>query len=103
MTNRDYALEEFFRSEMIDGTEVLIGLDKGDIPNGTQVVKVNSEPGDTHQDGTLGTVVGAWEVTKMAKAKLKRLGKRPAKWVYWVKFVALPEVPMAIADYRIKR
>ena len=32
---------------------------QGAITNGTRVVKVNSEPGDAHQNGALGTVLGS--------------------------------------------
>lgn len=96
MTNRDYAREEFFRTERVGDREVLIGLAEGEVPNGARVVKVNSEPGDGHQDGAMGTVVGALE------AKVRR-GAKQIEWIYWVKFDDLPEVPAAIADYRIKR
>lgn len=103
MTNRDYAREEFFRTEIVGGRKVLIGLDEGEIPNGARVMKVNSEPNDSHQDGVMATVVGAWEVNEMAKAELRRLGKRQIKWAYWVKFDDIPDIPVAIADFRIKR
>jgi len=102
MTNRDYALEEFFRRETIGGVNVLIGLAEGNIPNGARVVKVNSEPGDAHQDGTLGTVVGALEANVEVRAELRRQGVKQIEWMYWVKWDDVPEIPAAIADYRIK-
>lgn len=102
MTNRDYALEEFFRRETIGGVNVLIGLAEGELPTGARVVKVNSELRDVHQDGALGIVVGASKVNEEAKVGLRRRGVKQIEWVYWIKFDDLPEVPVAIADYRIK-
>lgn len=102
MTNRDYAEEGFFRSEMIGGMEVLTGLDEGDIPNGTQVVKANSHPSDLFQDGAMGTVVGALEANEEVSARLRRRGVKQIKWMYWVKFDDMPEFPMAVADFRIE-
>ena len=32
---------------------------EGALPNGTRIEKVNSEPGDGHQDGAAGTVIGS--------------------------------------------
>ena len=32
---------------------------EGALPNGTRIKKVNSEPGDAHQDGAAGTVIGS--------------------------------------------
>lgn len=103
MTTRDYRLEEFFRSERIGGKEVLIGLAEGDIPNSARVIKVNSQPGDGHQDGALGTVVGALEAGEKVKAELRERGFPPVEWIYWVRWDDLPEVPVGIADYRIER
>ncbi|KKK64840.1 hypothetical protein LCGC14_2980120, partial [marine sediment metagenome] len=40
--------------------DIYVGKDKGEWPKGTRVRKVRSEPGDTHRDGALGTIVGAW-------------------------------------------
>lgn len=102
MTNRDYALEEHFRSEMIGGREVLIGLDQGEIPNGARVVLINSEPSDVFRDGAMGTVVGALETNEEVRAECKRRGTKQAKWIYWVKFDYIPEISVAITDFKIK-
>lgn len=86
-------LSEFFREECLpDGRWVLIGLDNGDIPNGSRVEKANSELGDAHQDGALGTVVGAVEANVPQ-----------AKWLYWVKFDDDPDIPVTIAGHRVRR
>ncbi len=104
MTNRDYRREEFFRSEWFGGKEVLIGLAEGAIPNGARVVKVNSKPDDAHQDGALGTVVGALgPANEEVKAQLRGWGFPPIEWIYWVRWDDLPEIPVAISDHRIKR
>lgn len=102
MTNRDYVLEEFFRMERIGGIEALIGLEEGEIPNGARVVKVNSEPGDGHQDGEMATVVGALGANEKVRAELRRRGSKQVKWLYWVKFDDTPEIPVAVADYKIE-
>ena len=39
--------------------KILIGQDEGRWPRGTRVRKVGTKPGDSHQDGALGTIVGA--------------------------------------------
>lgn len=40
----------------------------GAIPNGTAVVKVNSEPGDGRQDGVMGVVLGSLSTPDMGIA-----------------------------------
>ena len=39
--------------------EGYVGKDAGRWLKGTRVRKVNTKPGDAHQDGALGTIVGA--------------------------------------------
>lgn len=85
------------------GMPILGPFGEGEIPNGTRVKKVNSEPGDTFPDGTLGTILGA-----MANPGLTPddFPDRPflgtIKWIYCVSWDPLPGVPIWIADYRIK-
>jgi len=68
----------------------------GAIPNGTLVEKCRTEPGDTHRDGERGTVYGS-----MGPAPVPGLGERC--YVYWVEWERHPGIPVAVADYRIRR
>ncbi len=88
--------------------EIYIGQDKGRWPKGTRVKKISSEPGDTHHDDALGTIVGAWgPLTASQRAELIiKLAKKDAtediECIYWVVWDDIPGIPVAIADYRIE-
>ena len=97
-------LEEYFRILRFGDREILVGLAEGKLPNGTRVRKVNSRPGDTHQDGAPATIVGALgPAGEEIKAELKQRGLREVEWVYWVIWDDLPGVPVAITDTRVER
>jgi len=89
--------------------DIYVGQDEGEWPKGTRVRKVHSEPGDTHKDGAPGTIVGA--AGPMPAEKRAELIPELAKkginedvvFLYWVEWDDLPGVPVAIADYRLKR
>lgn len=89
--------------------EIYVGKDEGEWPKGTRVRKVRSEPGDTHQDGALGTIVGAWgPLTATKRAELiPELAKQgiteDVVCLYWVEWDDIPGVPVAITDYRLER
>lgn len=61
----------------------------GAIPNGTRIVKTKSEPGDSHPDGTPGTVLGSF-----------RVDDQPA--FYFVEWDCKPRIAVALAGHRIK-
>lgn len=88
--------------------QIYVGQDKGRWPKGTRVKKISSEPGDTHHDGALGTIVGAWgPLTASQRAELIiKLAKKDAtediECIYWVVWDDIPGIPVAIADYRIE-
>ena len=68
----------------------------GALLNGTRVQKVNSEPGDGHQDGACGTVIGSVEA-----------GQVPGfsdRYVYFVAWEDAPGagVPVGIREGRLK-
>lgn len=73
---------------------ILIGTDEGKWPKGTRVEKINSEPGDTHADGTQATIVGALKAP--AEARL------PIEYMYWVEWDDLPGIPVAVGENRIR-
>lgn len=85
--------------------EIYVGQDKGRWPRGTRVKKVCSEPGDTHQDGALGTIVGAWgpfSPVQRAEIIIKLGISEDIECIYWVEWDDIPGIPVALADYRIE-
>lgn len=67
---------------------------KGAMPNGTRIIKTNSEPGDGHPDGTPGVIVGS-----MGPAFVEKVGREA--YLYFIKWRDFP-VPVGTADYKIK-
>lgn len=66
---------------------------EGAIPNGTPIVKVNSEPEDTHKDGAPGVVVGS---LACPPALRKQSGEA---FFYFIEWDDLPGTPIgAIAS-----
>jgi len=88
--------------------EVYVGQDEGRWPKGTRVRKVNTKPGDSHQDGALGTIVGALgpaTATQRAEMIIEAAKKGidgDVEYIYWVVWDDMPDIPVAIADNRIK-
>lgn len=89
--------------------EIYVGQDKGRWPKGTRVRKTHTEPGDAHQDGALGTIVGALgpasaspELAEVIVDLAKKGIQRGAEYVYWVEWDDMPGIPVAIADFRIE-
>ncbi|GAI85977.1 unnamed protein product [marine sediment metagenome] len=70
--------------------------------------KVNTKPGDAHQDGALGTIVGALgPASPSQRAELIiELAKRgidgDIEYIYWVEWDDTPSIPVAITDNRIE-
>ncbi len=87
---------------------IYVGEDAGRWPRGTRVKKVSSKPGDSHQDGALGTIVGAWgPATASQRAEIIiKLAKQgingDIEYVYWVEWDDIPGIPIAITDNRIE-
>lgn len=87
--------------------EIYVGQDEGRLPKGTRVRKINSAPEDTHQDGALGVIVGAWgplsasERAELIIALAKKGINDDIECMYWVEWDDIPGIPVAIADYRI--
>lgn len=88
--------------------QVYVGKDKGRWPKGTRVRKVNTKPGDTHQDGALGTIVGALgplsgsQRAELIIALAKKGISQDIECMYWVEWDDIPGIPVAIADCRIE-
>ena len=88
--------------------EIYVGKDQGRWPRGTRVKKVNTEPGDAHQDGALGTIVGALgPATASQRAEvIIELAKQgidgDVEYFYWVEWDDMPGIPVGITDNRIE-
>jgi len=88
--------------------EIYVGKDQGRWPRGTRIRKVNTEPGDTHQDGALGTIVGALGPTTASQRaeliiELTKQGiDGDVEYFYWVEWDDIPGIPVGIADTRIE-
>lgn len=88
--------------------KILIGKDEGRWPKGTRVRKINTKPGDTHQDGDQGTTVGALGPTTGSQRTelIIELAKKDIdgdiEYVYWVEWDDTPGIPVAITDNRIE-
>ena len=69
---------------------------EGALPNGTRIEKVNSEPGDGHQDGAAGKVIGSLQAVPSPGF--------PERYVYFVAFDENPAagVPVGIVEGRVK-
>jgi hypothetical protein len=76
----------------------------GAIPNGTSVVKAESEPGDAHPVGAPGKVLGSMPNIPEVDEAAKHKGLRPpnAYW-YFVEWEVRPRHAVAIMDWKIRR
>ena len=88
--------------------KIIVGQDKGRWPKGTRVKKVCSQPEDTHQDGALGTIVGALGPTTASQRPkfIIDLAKKgidgDVEYLYWVEWDDMPGIPVAITDNRLE-
>ena len=69
---------------------------EGALPNGTRIEKVNSEPGDGHPDGAVGTVIGS-----IGPAVIPGF---PDRYVYFVVWDEAPGagLPVGIRELKVK-
>lgn len=80
-------------SELLTYTEPLFVFTRrqaeGAIPNDTPVTKCNSEAGDVTPDGGKGVIVGSIAI----KGRI----------LYFVRWDAVPEIPVACMDFKVER
>ena len=69
---------------------------EGALPNGTRIEKVNSEPGDGHQDGAAGTVIGS-----IGPVEIPDFTDRYAYFVAWDEDPGAG-LPVGIREGRVK-
>lgn len=88
--------------------KVIVGGDEGEWPKGTKARKINSEPGDAHQDGALCTIVGAMgPVPDEHRAELildlqKRGITEEILFFYFVEWDDTPGLPVGITENRLE-
>lgn len=62
----------------------------GAFPNGTRVFKSQSEPGDSHPTGTMGTILGSMAAPDIPK-------------IYFVEWDPNPRVAIAVVETKIEK
>ena len=88
--------------------KIFVGADEGRWPKGTRVRKINTKPGDSHQDGAEGTIAGAsGPASPSQRAELiielaKQGINEDIEYIYWVEWDDIPGIPVAITDNRIE-
>jgi hypothetical protein len=76
---------------------------EGAIPNGSRVRKINSEEGDAHDDGSLGTVVGSMDATGLPEDLLACLPEHlVSEYVYFVAWDADPELHVGTMGAKVE-
>lgn len=76
----------------------------GAIPNGTRIVKGESEPGDSTPSGSKGTVLGSIDTIPEVEAEARGRGVRPPDaYFYSVEWDRLPHVAVNVMDWKIAR
>ena len=73
---------------------MLLGQAAGAIPNGSRIRKIKTEPGDSYQDGTEGTVLSSLDFTGAPDV--------PHPFAYFISWDPDPNVPVLIGGHRIE-
>lgn len=71
---------------------------EGAWPNGTRVRKVNSQDGDGHLDGSLGTILGSYKNTHKTEPKFEDVA-----YLYWVEWDDMPKVPIGTISTKLEK
>jgi hypothetical protein len=71
----------------------------GAIPNGSGVIKCNSEEGDMNEDGATGTVVSSIATPETMRAEEQFKG---IEFFYFVRWDSAPDIPIGITGNRIR-
>lgn len=84
------------------------------LKKGTKIIKINSQPGDTHQDGARGVITETLEIPEdmretvikaVAKAEILKINipqNHVVEGMYWVNWDDMPMVQVMVTDYRVK-
>ena len=67
----------------------------GALANGTSIEKVGSEPGDGHQDGAKGKIVGSIGPVDPSP-------EYAGRYAYFVEWDDMPGLPVGVSDHRIR-
>lgn len=88
---------------MIQPVLWMTGEAPGAYPNETRIVKVMSEPGDSHTNGAQGKVVGS--LGPVTKDMLEGVPGMPQEmiggYLYWVMWDDMPGVGVGVGGYKI--
>lgn len=77
---------------------------EGALPNGTPIVKRNSEPGDAARDGDKGVVLGSMNSIPEVEAEARAKGVRPPDaFFYSVEWRTRPRHALNVMDWKIAR
>jgi hypothetical protein len=68
----------------------------GAIRNGSRVVKCDSEPGDGHPDGTVGSVISSLAVPNHMRHEYG------ADYFYWVEWESDPGMAVGVLDRKVR-
>jgi hypothetical protein len=82
------------------GIGMLAGEASGAIRNGRTVIKQNSEPGDAHPDGTLGTVMSSIPVPIEIRAGAIAEGYGDCEYFYFIDWGG--GIPVGTIDSKVK-
>jgi hypothetical protein len=77
------------------------GQAPGAIPNGTRVVKQNTQPGDSQPDGALGIVLGSFKAPTGLKLAARSERLMGVTYFYFVEWDALPGVAVGVVSTKI--
>ena len=72
----------------------------GAIPNGSRIVKCNSEKGDRRPDGTTGTVLGSFDGSLIDKALMEKYN---ARLMYFIEWDDAPRMAVGVIDWKLER
>lgn len=81
------------------------GEAEGAIPNGREIAKVRSEPGDANPVGMRGRVLASIDLATLPPATLAHLametGREVERFAYFVEWESLPGVPVGVMGSKI--
>jgi hypothetical protein len=91
-----------FRVCVVAGREIAYTDDEapGAMPNGSRVIKVAGDPGDAHDVGKLGRVIGSMDALAAGYLNAGPAGQR-ARFFYFVYWDKMPGVPVGVIEWKI--
>jgi hypothetical protein len=75
---------------------------EGAFPNGTRIEKIQSDETDSHRNGAKGKVIGSMGNKSTSITISTKYGSRISNYIYFVEWDDTPDIPVAIAGFRLK-